>query len=538
MMSCYVGMEGWKTIEQYLRDRLYRNRHIRAMLIFSRRGIEQSGGVALIDVMRNFLDELPTATSVDICVVDDTSQRALFHPKAHGSQAGLRTRVVVGSANLTFAGMHGHYEMASVVENDPVAWIGFEAAMHALRAVACSLRDDQNLRLLRSPLTAGSPPAVRLSGAPPTPRDPLTTGSLDLPTSHATAALGEAMHAIAAFFSLGHKLSRSVQTLDFSTTIDLTSLRRAGILKQDGATVLTRNVSMDTGSGKLKVKLFSKQFETKLSRFKREIGKLYGATTVELAGISWSPQAWAHGLRATWARRIEALGVESLHHEVMAFCPTLIGDFDPGKPGFAALEKGLAIAHPNQWEASKACELLELAKLPIVADGVDLWLRRRIANIAAAELKEALQKSLKDAATEDRFSHLCSLPRPASVFTPSAGDAIEILADISLLAIAAHTESGEGAKNLLAERFACMLAPDPNPSAIIQEVHRWKQQVSCAPLPTLEQQAAMLSHAWERFCRWFRTDRFDPGHFHDLPDILKAPGAKQYLIFPDEPEET
>ena len=88
-------------IEQYLLVGLAHNPRLEARLIFSRNGIEQSGGQALLFAMRAFLVGMPNVAGIDIGVVDEVKTRKLFHPKAHASRAGAQTRVVVGSANLT-----------------------------------------------------------------------------------------------------------------------------------------------------------------------------------------------------------------------------------------------------------------------------------------------------------------------------------------------------------------------------------------------------------------------------------------------------
>ena len=519
VVSCYAGVDGWKVLEQYLLAGLAHNPRLEALLIFSRNGIEQSGGQALLVAMRAFLVGMPNVAGIDIGVVDEVKNQKLFHPKAHASRAGAQTRVVVGSANLTRGGMRSHYEMAAVSENDPAVWADFEGAMKALLKDAGSLRNEDDFRALCSHTVRPTWPSSAGSQVPDAPRTPLETGVLDLPTSHVTDGLVEARRTVAAFFSLGYKLSRSTGTLEFSTKVALSKLRRAGILESTGKTELSDNVSMDNGSGDLTVKLFSPGFERKIERFKHGVGTIFGATTVVLAGITWAPQDWVHALRETWETRIMALNIDSLPGEAEAFGPLLAAEFAPDGPGFLRLEKdkGLAIAPLQEWKRDAACEILGLAHFPEVMTPA---LRRQVALAAAEDLRRKLEGVVKLASISENFAHLRNLPRPASVFMPSDGDAVEILADVLILAAAWHNESGKGAKNALAERFEMMLMCSPT-QGMVDEAQRWKQQLSRQPLPTVEQQAAMLSHAWERFRNWFREDVLDARYFRYLPRSLQ-----------------
>ncbi len=530
VVSCYVSVDGWRKLESHLRAGLDRTPPLKALLIFSRAGLESSGGVHLLDEMKTFIDSTLKFGSVDICIVDDHRQE-LFHPKAHASRAGLRSRVVVGSANLTRGGMADHYEMGTVVENDHAVLADFERAIYALAGHAPSLKNDENYKRLRARPSQPRPPPPRpfpgRQGG--TPRAPLETDQAELFPYHFPAHLGSTMEVVSEFFQSGRKMSRTAKSLEFSTKIRLHSLQRAGILETSGKKELSRTVSLDKGSGDFTVKLFPPILEKKIDRFKRAVGALYGSTTISVAGIVWIPAEWGEALRAKWRELISELRLQSLIKDLASSGPRTLGQFDPGTHFFRALEEDLAIATPASWYED-AREILGIsASVPLPIE-VTAELRGKVARFACAQLQRGCASSIEAACREDKFAHLSELPRFGEVFAPSPADAIDILAEISLLPVAAFTGSGEGAKNAIASRFAKKLVCDPIAEGVIREAQFWKQRLSGDPLPVSEDLDQLLSRAWEHFQRWFQEDLLAPSHYSALPEQLWPAQKPTYVI--------
>jgi HKD family nuclease len=55
------------------------------------------------------------ATGVQVFAVDTASRHKLYHPKLYLAQSAVAARAVIGSANLTFNGLHNNIEASSVV---------------------------------------------------------------------------------------------------------------------------------------------------------------------------------------------------------------------------------------------------------------------------------------------------------------------------------------------------------------------------------------------------------------------------------------
>jgi HKD family nuclease len=55
------------------------------------------------------------ATGVQVFAVDTASRHKLYHPKLYLAQSAVAARAVIGSANLTFNGLHNNVEASSVI---------------------------------------------------------------------------------------------------------------------------------------------------------------------------------------------------------------------------------------------------------------------------------------------------------------------------------------------------------------------------------------------------------------------------------------
>ncbi|MFL5354335.1 phospholipase D family protein [Archangium sp.] len=118
VLSCYVSPTGWARIESFVRQRSLENSQFQATLIFSLSGMRENESETLISSMAKLAGDIRIGKQVHTYVMKDDSS-ALFHPKAHGSSAGGKTRVVVGSANLTAGGMDRNYELMTVLDDFP-----------------------------------------------------------------------------------------------------------------------------------------------------------------------------------------------------------------------------------------------------------------------------------------------------------------------------------------------------------------------------------------------------------------------------------
>ena len=219
--------------------------------------------------------------------------RPPFHPKLVASAGPARARIVVGSANLTDAGLHHNREALVAVHDDPALW---ERLARSLR----ELLDDPGVVKVTSPrVLAEQRELARIAhtlddGARAPYRALLELAGDDPEFRRALASLRRLVEG-------GLILLPPVELDGLSLSVPLRPYRELRVLAEMERDFIATGISWGGRRGSLSVSLLPDRVREACNRLSRQRSSLKGLYTADALGRAWMPAAWFPAFREKWA---------------------------------------------------------------------------------------------------------------------------------------------------------------------------------------------------------------------------------------------
>jgi hypothetical protein len=459
----------------------------------------------------DFVSKPARAGRVRGYLIADTGR--LFHPKAHASRSGSRTRVVVGSANLTEGGFADNHEMVGVIDDDLGVYDQFIAAVNALsqEADAIAVNEETRQRVVRWIERRPIVPVSTSAGAlgPPAERAQLFLPSLDddalppavtRPLIDAPVMPGAALGAVARLLDLGCRLQYVNAPDDLTVPVSLRAFKSAGIIADSASKSLGPALRVARHST-MAVGLVSPDLRKQLKDLNNSLGQLKGRFVLETAGLAWMPASWNSAFSRLWEEVVKKHGFDPARtkEDVVSHLKVLGHDLHHANaPLLQDLRDAVDLQPKARWRDAAARRLLgenadEGTALRAILDHV----------------RTTVQSRLQEAWVLAQFENIHEAPRlrrPA-FDRPDPLEALHALSDWTLAAVApqARVDAGEahGPSNGVAHALYKRL--DTQAGELI-EIYRtatgWRRRVSSPP----EDAAVLLDEAWAHFSHWFRLD--------------------------------
>ncbi|MCY0989457.1 phospholipase D-like domain-containing protein [Nannocystis sp. ILAH1] len=539
LISCFVSQSGWSAIASLLREEAARTPRFQAQLIFSLYGLDRVGGAGLLQNFKDFAERDEHRERIQVFVVED-SQKELFHPKGHASYAGSierRSRVVVGSANLTRSGMTHHDEMMCVFENEPRIYSQFSRAFEALRKRACPVHGENINRIERKFLSrssnSSSPSNTTPHAATPDPILNLDPAGPELFVP-IPASFERTLESVAALLRQGVQVIRNDRYEDLSVSVSLRRFVSARIIPGLRTTAIADGVSLSRGSGAngLNVHLTPDAMTANLHKLNRDLGRLLGYFSLEVGGLRWMPSEWWKRFTYLWDDCVAFYKVSRDHDDVEGHLTALRSLFTGSSPRTSALKAKLRLSSPGGWDISAAEKLLGTIRESDLQDPDAL--KNRAFSTILRHCQEDLNRHLNLDFVIAQVSRAGMRPRPDHIDATRLSLAIDALADLAMAGInhAFKTDKADRVTgNAVTSVLAARIKQGVDPRDVYNTAATWKN-VLLSEQPEHANRSELLIAAWQCFLRWFRLEPETTEWHLSIPQ-WRRPSEKKQSDIPD-----
>lgn len=521
LISCYVSGPAWEELEKTLRTHLKRPT-FRCTLLFSLAGIAATSRRELIDRLFLLVTEQRTPDRVQVFLINDQGS-ALFHPKAHGSSSGQRTKVVIGSANLTMAARQSNYELMAVVEGVPEAYQELRRSIDALVSANPVKVDRTTIDALRNSTAVD---ALMESVNPRQSRDGTKRPTvLELPKRDYSTLLplssesNDAWLKVRALFGKGGYVARIDQLDPLVVSIPLTTFREAGLLAAPRVQEIGTGVSYENSGGSISVSLIPNELRKKLTQLTKPLGRLLGRFSLECLGGRWMPLAWDERFRQNWDTIASSAMLKQAEQEVAAHVKQLARDLGRSGKLRKRLAAQLEVQKPMHWDEPKVRRMLDWRHDRPRPEKLTEKLKQEVVEVMLQHVTATVERRLSPdfAVAQLRQVGRPPLLRQVALETITVVDALFILSDWTMAGVLSRlrSSSGEltkspgrsGVSQVLAESFNHEKA---SAQTVFEAALRWQ---NAAIEESVEEKDLLriLATAWSNFVLWFgltpeRTD--------------------------------
>ncbi len=515
LISCYVSDPAWESLERTLREHLKRP-SFRCTLLFSLSGLASTASRALLDRLFLLVKEHPPIDRVRAFVIDDRSS-ALFHPKAHGSRAGLRSKVVVGSANLTTAAARDNYEMMAVVEDDLET---YQALRHAIAGLAGAqpvqitpetigpLRDSTAVRAV----VERAAPLQRGDGK----KQPI---QLDLPGKNYSSLLAsepdhqQALLSVRALLSRGGFIARIDQLESLIVSVPLNAFRQARLLATPRIQELGAGVSYETRGSSITVSLVPNELRQELTKLTRPLGKLVGRFSIECLGCRWMPVVWDEEFRRHWESIAEPGWLKEAERKVEAHVKRLKHELGPKGKLRSKLGEQLEVLSPTQWVEPEVRRLLRWERDAPLPQRLTGKVQDEVVQAVLEHISGTVDRRLSASFVLAQIRQVGRRPllRQEALETITPVDALLLLSEWAMAGVMPRLRSatGElpnapgrsGIAQVLADSFD---VKGTRPESVFEAALEWQNAASRAGGgSTGDDIYRTLAEAWSSFVQWY-----------------------------------
>jgi len=515
LISCYVSDPAWEALERTLREHLKRPA-FRCTLLFSLAGLSATSSRSLLDRLFLLVHDHSPSDRVRAFVIDDRSS-ALFHPKAHGSRAGQRTKVVVGSANLTTAAAHDNYEMMAVIEDDLETY-------QALRRAIAGLDEARPVQITQEtigPLRDSTAVRSAAKGAAPRQHDDSKKQPIQLELSGrnydsllpAEPDHQQALLSVRALLSRGGFLARIDQLESLMVSVPLTAFRQAHLLATPKIQELGAGVSYETRGSSITVSLVPNELRQELMKLTRPLGKLVGRFSLECLGGRWMPISWDEEFREHWESIAEPGWLKTAERNVRAHVARLKHEL--GQEGDLRRQLGaqLEVLPPSQWVEADVRRLLKWEKGRPWPHKRTAQLKDEVVQAVLEHISETVDRRLSASFVIAQISQVGRRPllRQAALETISPVDALLLLSEWAMAGVMPRLRSAtaelpkapgrSGVAQVLADSFDMKRA---TPESVFEAALEWQNAASSAGGgSTADDIYRTLAEAWSSFVQWY-----------------------------------
>lgn len=518
LISCYVSGPALEALESTLRVHLKRP-SFRCTLVFSLVGIAATSRRELIDRLFLLVTEQPSPDRVQIFLINDPGA-ALFHPKAHGSRAGQRTKVVVGSANLTMAAQQRNYELMAVIEGDPEAYQALRRAVDSLVAANHVRVDRTTIDPLRNSTaieTLTERAAPRQTGESKRQHAILSVPKRDYSSLLSSSPdYHEAWLNVRALLGSGGYVARIDQLDPLVVSIPLSSFRDAGLLAAARTQEVGTGVSYENGGGSITVSLIPNELRKELMLLTKPLGRLLGRFSIELLGARWMPLAWDEQFRQHW-EAIASTGVlAEAEHAVEKHVKHLTRELGQSGKLRRRLGQQLEVLRPAHWAQDKVPRLLGWRAERPWPEKLTEKLKQEVVEAILVHVTTTVLRRLSP---EFAIAQLRQVGRPpllrqVPLESITVVDALFLLSDWTMAGVLPRLRSASGdltkapgrggVSQMLAQAFDRQKA---NAQTVFEAALRW-QNVACDADADEQVIFETLTEAWTSFVGWYG---FTPG---------------------------
>lgn len=516
LISCYVSGPAWEEFEKTLRTHLKRAA-FRCTLVFSLAGLASTASRELLD--RLFLlvkDHSSDDGRVRAFVIDDQGS-ALFHPKAHGSRAGHRTKVVVGSANLTTAAMRSNYELMTVMEDDPEVYQSLRRAVKALEDA-----EPKPIQITRKTIEA----LRNTTAARAMIERAASTQRSDRQKQHAKLELSErdyssllpsdadyqqAWLCVRALLGRGGYVARIDQLDSLVVSVPLAPFRQAGLLATPRIQEVGAGVSYETSGSSITVSLIPNDLRKKLTQLTKPLGKLVGRFSIECLGSRWMPLDWDEQFRSHWESVADPGFLKEAERSVEEHVEHLAHELGPEGTLRHRLGEQLEVQSPSEWIEGRVRRLLDWSRDRAWPQKLTANLRDEVVQAVLHHISTTVERRLSPSFVIAQISQVGRGPllRQVALETITVVDALLLLSEWAMAGVTPRLRSatGElsnapgrsGVAQVLADQF------DPRstaPEKVFEAALRW-QNVAVDSMVSERDIFRALSEAWSSFVLWY-----------------------------------
>ena len=524
LLSCYVSAAGWAMLKKILDERPA----LRATLVFSLSGLGRGQDEHFAIEFFDFVSAPERSGRVTGYLIADSGR--LFHPKAHASRAAGRTRVVVGSANLTGGGLAGNHEMVSVIDDDRRVYDQFVAAVNRLGETRHAIEVNKTNRtaLLRwierrpirpTPSSADDlqQPAAEHQlplGWPPDSL-PLLPPAAEQQLINSPVLAGAALANIERLIRLGGRLYQVNLPEYLTVSVSLSGFKRAGIIAGIDRRRLTPGLSMQEHTA-LGVGLIPDEIRAQLKELNQALGQLTGRFALETAGLPWLPAEWTSAFFRHWEDVVKSRGLalSQIQVPICSHLKQLKSDLQQANtPLLQDLREAVRLQPMSMWDREKAAHLLDYeSEAELDRDSASI--EQRVLDCILSRVRATVGSRLQQEFVLGQFTNV-SLPprfRSCALEQIDTRDALHVLADWTLagtgsrvrLDSAGSRAPSNGVAQALHRRFR---SGSGEAIEIYKAALGWRQQVSNPQADS----AVLLENAWVQFSHWFsmREDKME-----------------------------
>ena len=513
LTSCYVSQQGWEPLQTLLEHHL-RRASFQATVVFSLAGISQKDARFVVDRLYGVSTDKRWSGRFVAYVIDDRSA-SLFHPKAHGSRSGTRTKLVVGSGNLTGGGMGGNLELMAVIEDDLASYDEFRNAINQLTKTKVVRVDPETIDPLRNGIAAQAAAAqARAEMKPPKPSSKggthtsLPSTNYDLLLPHNADYL-DALSNVRRLAVQGGQLARLDQLDPLGIAVPLTAFREARLLAVTEAQELGVGLSYESGGASIAVSLLPSRLRECLVALTRPLGRLVGRFSLEMMGFRWMPSEWEPRLQEVWQEVVKGADVGAAESEITKHIETLRKQLGSGTLR-KQLAKRLEVRKPSAWERSSTRRLLGWSDDRKWPANLTDSLRTEVVDRVLTHVEETVGRRLAPDYPIMQLKQVGRGPllRALPVETIDIVSALHFLAEWSFAGVIPRLRSARGeltrapgrsgVVDVLAKRFG---ANQFSASEVFDTALRWQATAIDEATPAAVQE--LLVSAWADFVSWF-----------------------------------
>lgn len=529
--TCFTTLGGWSQLRHDLDELLRESPSAKATLVLSLVGLEQTGTESLLDQFAEFSALFPRRCAIYFL---DDRDGALFHPKFYACQAtDGRTRVVVGSANLTEAASKTNYEAGAIISNQPRE---YRAVLQSIE----TLSHNQNVYLLGKEEVERLKRRLRTRRANRFRSASAGLSSEDLPgvdeqsgqisLSHHYTPVGapatikiESTMTLAGAFAQVEQLARQgcfVLRTDkiegFTDSISLKKFRTAKIVSDPGGRPMGAGLSVNRKGTTISVEYLPEDARKEINAVRRSLGSLLGRYTLELVGRRWLPCDWETDFREAWDRTLSELDISKIKNDAENHGRRLAKNLALDDARAKTWAKDLGIQAPSKWDPKLAKKYgIEIKDTQTAAE------KRRLAvNVIFRHVRESTKFSI------DHVFHLIEAVRsPPSTQQGrllDADDALHFLHDLAYASLQRLLRRSPAAPSCAVSRVIHSQAHHRRESSgleLLEQVSRWRKSLT---RQSGEIPEALLPDAWMRFSKFFRVGARGIDWDHHRPSPAKT----------------
>ncbi len=512
LISCYVSDPAWEALERTLREHLKRP-SFHCTLVFSLAGLAATAARAVIERLALLMKEHPPSDRVRAFVMNDHDS-ALFHPKAHGSMVGGRSKVVVGSASLTTAAAQRNYEMMAIIEDDLDAYQSLRQAINGLGSSKLVQITEETIQDLRDSISAH----VARDRAISPHRDKRTQQLMlrDFEPRNYDALLPpdsthtQALLAVRALLCRGGFVVRVDKLEPLMVSVPLTPFRDAKLLATPQIQDLGAGVSYETSGGSSTFSLILKGLREDLDKITRPLGRLIGRFSIECLGGLWMPLAWDETFLWHWENIASRVWFQEAEAKVADHLRQLSVELGPNGALRARLGKQLEVLDPAQWIESSVKRLLHWDRNKSMPSSLGPALREEVVNAVLEHIHETVKRRLSSSFVIAQLHRVGRMPhfRQRALDTHTPVDALLFLSEWTMAGVVprlrsssgefTHAPGRSGVAQVLAEKFDISQA---TPESVFETALLW-QKVAISG-GTEQEICQTLADAWTKFVRWY-----------------------------------